>query len=129
MLFFCLSGRCDPDDLKADQRPPLPPPRLQDPRPEEEDSVTDIEAELLWENQPPPSRGDVPDRQSYSDNGRGEHHNQEASSSRRLTGTKTWTKTGTETWSSSGGRRGGLEVCVMDSLMTDVAGSWMVDVS
>ncbi|XP_047442063.1 FRAS1-related extracellular matrix protein 1b [Mugil cephalus] len=75
-------GRCEP------------PPRLQDPRPEEDDPVTDIEAELLWENQPPPSRGDVPDHQSHLDDGHKEHQDQEAPSSRRPTGTKTWTRTG-----------------------------------
>lgn len=66
---FCLSGSCDPDDLRVedDQRPlpPPPPPQLPDPpQPEEEEEgpVINIEAELLWENQPHPPRGDVPNR-------------------------------------------------------------------
>ncbi|XP_070688078.1 FRAS1-related extracellular matrix protein 1b [Pempheris klunzingeri] len=71
-------GRCDPDDLRVedDQRrlpaPPPSPPRLPDPpRPEEDPPVTDIEAELLWENQPHPPRGDVPNRRTYLDYGEG----------------------------------------------------------
>ncbi|XP_024865417.1 FRAS1-related extracellular matrix protein 1b isoform X2 [Kryptolebias marmoratus] len=57
-------GRCDPESLKVeDHQPPPGGPRLPDPhQPEEEDAVTDVEAELLWENQPHPPRGDVPNR-------------------------------------------------------------------
>ncbi|KAM7012171.1 LOW QUALITY PROTEIN: FRAS1-related extracellular matrix protein 1b [Tautogolabrus adspersus] len=79
-------GWCDPDDLRVEEdekRLPLPlppPPRLPDPpRPkEEEDPVTDIEAELLWENQPHPPRGDVPNRRPYLDYGEGEPQDQAA---------------------------------------------------
>uniref|UniRef100_A0A3B5APF7 FRAS1-related extracellular matrix protein 1-like n=1 Tax=Stegastes partitus TaxID=144197 RepID=A0A3B5APF7_9TELE len=58
-------GSCDPEDLKveADQRPPGNPPGSPPLLPEEDqDPVTDIEAELLWENHPHPPRGDVPNR-------------------------------------------------------------------
>lgn len=114
----CLSGRCDPDDLKVEEderrlpAPPLPPARLPDPpRPaeEEEDPVTDIEAELLWENQPHPPRGDVPNRRPYLDYGDGEPQDQAARSYgqihyRQLPGTG---RTG-----STGHRHGGLKVSV-----------------
>uniref|UniRef100_A0A3Q3W4W6 Calx-beta domain-containing protein n=1 Tax=Mola mola TaxID=94237 RepID=A0A3Q3W4W6_MOLML len=65
-------GKCDPDNLKVEEdRKQLPAsPRLPDPpRPgeeDEEDPVTNIEAELLWENQPHPPRGDVPNRTGKS---------------------------------------------------------------
>ncbi|XP_070764752.1 FRAS1-related extracellular matrix protein 1b [Enoplosus armatus] len=109
-------GRCDPDDLRVeeDQRRLPAPPRLPDPlRPEVEDPVTDIEAELLWENQPHPPRGDVPNRRPYLDYGEGEPQDQAASSyshshyhSRQLPGT------GTGSTGSTGlrGRHGGLKV-------------------
>ncbi|XP_035863594.1 FRAS1-related extracellular matrix protein 1b [Sander lucioperca] len=80
-------GRCDPDDLRVDEDrkrlplphpPPPPPPRLPDPPRPEEDPVTDIEAELLWENQPHPPRGDVPNRRPYLDYGDGEPQDQPA---------------------------------------------------
>ncbi|KAF1385246.1 hypothetical protein PFLUV_G00105740 [Perca fluviatilis] len=78
-------GRCDPDDLRVDEDnkqlplPPLPPLlRLPDPPRPEEDPVTDIEAELLWENQPHPPRGDVPNRRPYLDYGDGEPQDQPA---------------------------------------------------
>ncbi|XP_040896305.1 FRAS1-related extracellular matrix protein 1b isoform X2 [Toxotes jaculatrix] len=75
-------GRCDPEDLvEKDKKQLPPPPRLPDPpRPEEEDTVTDIEAELLWENQPHPPRGDVPNRRPYLDYGEGEPQDQAAPS-------------------------------------------------
>lgn len=83
--YLGLPGRCDPDDLKVDEDqkrpPPLPPPpRLPEPpRPEEEDDpVTDIEAELLWENQPHPPRGDVPHRRPFLDYGDGDPQDQAA---------------------------------------------------
>ncbi|KAM6939195.1 FRAS1-related extracellular matrix protein 1b [Lycodopsis pacificus] len=76
-------GRCDPDDLNVEEdetrllpRPPPPPPPP--PRPKEEDAVTDIEAELLWENRPHPPRGDVPNRRPYLDYGEGEPQDQPA---------------------------------------------------
>ncbi|KAK2908269.1 FRAS1-related extracellular matrix protein 1b [Channa argus] len=75
-------GRCDPDDLKVDEdenRPLLPLPRLPDPpRPEgkEEDPITEIEAELLWETQPHPPRGDVPNRRPYQEYVEGEPQDQ-----------------------------------------------------
>ncbi|XP_049444192.1 FRAS1-related extracellular matrix protein 1b [Epinephelus fuscoguttatus] len=75
-------GRCDPDDLRVEEDekrlpPPHPPPRLPEPpKPEEEDPVTDIEAELLWESQPHPPRGDVPNRRAYLDYGEGEPQDQ-----------------------------------------------------
>ncbi|KAM4575435.1 FRAS1-related extracellular matrix protein 1b [Fundulus diaphanus] len=75
-------GRCDPDDLKM-APPPPPPPQLPDPPPSthpegdmEGDPVTDIEAELLWEDQPHPPRGDVPDRQAYLNYGEVEPQDQ-----------------------------------------------------
>ncbi|XP_065812340.1 LOW QUALITY PROTEIN: FRAS1-related extracellular matrix protein 1b [Labrus bergylta] len=74
-------GRCDPDDLRVEEEEKrLPPPRLPDPPRlrEEEDPVTDIEAELLWENQPHPPRGDVPNRRPYLDYGEGEPQDQAA---------------------------------------------------
>lgn len=73
---MCLSGRCDPDDLKGEEdEKHLPAP----PRPEKDDDpVTDIEAELLWENQPHPPRGDVPNRRPYLDYGEGEPQDQAA---------------------------------------------------
>ncbi|XP_015232054.1 PREDICTED: FRAS1-related extracellular matrix protein 1-like [Cyprinodon variegatus] len=59
--------RCDPKDLKVETTPlPLPPP-LHPKEGGDEDPVIDIEAELLWENQPHPPRGDVPDRRPYLD--------------------------------------------------------------
>ncbi|XP_053178655.1 FRAS1-related extracellular matrix protein 1b [Scomber japonicus] len=78
-------GRCDPDDLRVEEDekrlppppPPPPPPHLPEP---EEDPVTDIEAELLWENQPHPPRGDVPNRRPYLDYGEGEPQDQAAPS-------------------------------------------------
>ncbi|KAM3876288.1 FRAS1-related extracellular matrix protein 1b [Diretmus argenteus] len=78
-------GRCDPEDLRVEEdeaRAPPPAPRpSQPPRPEEEeDLVTDIEAELLWENQPHPPRGDVPHRRPYLDYGEGEPQDQAAPS-------------------------------------------------
>ncbi|TMS20502.1 hypothetical protein E3U43_006995 [Larimichthys crocea] len=96
-------GRCDPDDLRVeDDEKRLPaPPRFPDPpRPEKEeeveDPVTDIEAELLWENQPQPPRGDVPNRRPYLDYGVQDPQDQAASSysqiyypSRQLPGTGT----------------------------------------
>ncbi|XP_070816237.1 FRAS1-related extracellular matrix protein 1b [Chaetodon trifascialis] len=74
-------GRCDPDDLRVEEDKKLlpAPPRLPDPPgPEEEDPVTDIEAELLWENQPHPPRGDVPNRRPYLDYGEGDPQDQAA---------------------------------------------------
>nr|XP_046247058.1 FRAS1-related extracellular matrix protein 1b isoform X2 [Scatophagus argus] len=75
-------GRCDPDDLKVEEnekRLPAPPPGLPvPPGPEEEDPVTDIEAELLWENQPQPPRGDVPNRRPYLDYEDGDPQDQAA---------------------------------------------------
>uniref|UniRef100_A0A7N8XN69 Fras1 related extracellular matrix 1b n=1 Tax=Mastacembelus armatus TaxID=205130 RepID=A0A7N8XN69_9TELE len=77
------SGRCDPDDLRVEEdkkSPPAPPPGLPDPPMPEEDPVTDIEAELLWENQPHPPRGDVPNRQPYLDYGEAQPQDQGGSS-------------------------------------------------
>lgn len=52
---------------KDEKRPPVPP---NSPRPDvEQNPITDIEAELLWESQPHPPRVDVPDRQPYLDYG------------------------------------------------------------
>uniref|UniRef100_A0A3Q3MFJ2 Fras1 related extracellular matrix 1b n=1 Tax=Mastacembelus armatus TaxID=205130 RepID=A0A3Q3MFJ2_9TELE len=76
-------GRCDPDDLRVEEdkkSPPAPPPGLPDPPMPEEDPVTDIEAELLWENQPHPPRGDVPNRQPYLDYGEAQPQDQGGSS-------------------------------------------------
>lgn len=77
-------GICEPGDLKVD-KDQQPPPRLLDPpqpREEvEEGPVTDIEAELLWESQPHPPRGDVPNRWPYLDPGDHEPQDQAASSS------------------------------------------------
>lgn len=50
---------CDPEELLEEGDKHLPPPPLVE---VEEDPVTDIEAELLWESQPHPPRGDVPSR-------------------------------------------------------------------
>lgn len=91
------SGRCHPDDLKVEEEE------------EEEDPVTDIEAELLWENQPHPPRGDVPNRRPYLDHGDQDLQDQAAPSSgqihyRQLPGTG---QTG-----STGQRHGGLKVSV-----------------
>lgn len=124
-----MSGRCDPDDLMVDEDerrfpapPPHPPPRLPDPpRPEEEeDPVTDIEAELVWENQPHPPRGDVPNRRPFLDYGDGDPQDQAAHSYsqvhyRQLPGTSTGSSTGTSTGTSTGSsghrvRHGGLKV-------------------
>lgn len=76
-------GRCDPEDLKIDlpPLPPPPPPQHPVPRPppeeeEDEDRVTEIDAELLWENQPHPPRGDVPHRRPYLDYGEVEPQDQ-----------------------------------------------------
>ncbi|XP_034438389.1 FRAS1-related extracellular matrix protein 1-like isoform X1 [Hippoglossus hippoglossus] len=87
-------GSCDPDELVVDEGGKPPPPRLPDPpRPEEdEDPVTDIEAELMWENQPHPPRGDVPNRRPYLDYGEREPQDQAGPGhapphSRRLPGT------------------------------------------
>ncbi|XP_008336132.1 FRAS1-related extracellular matrix protein 1b [Cynoglossus semilaevis] len=52
-------GMCDPEELLEEGDKHLPPPPLVE---VEEDPVTDIEAELLWESQPHPPRGDVPSR-------------------------------------------------------------------
>lgn len=76
--FLCpdlwLSGRCDPEDLKIVP----PPPQLPVPSPgeEDEDGVTEIDAELLWESQPHPPRGDVPGRRPYLDYGEVEPQDQ-----------------------------------------------------
>ncbi|XP_060934047.1 LOW QUALITY PROTEIN: FRAS1-related extracellular matrix protein 1b [Limanda limanda] len=87
-------GRCEPEELVVDEGGKAPPPRLPDPpTPEEdEDPVTDIEAELMWENQPHPPRGDVPDRRPSLDYGEREPQDQPAPGhapphSRRLPGT------------------------------------------
>ncbi|XP_076010666.1 FRAS1-related extracellular matrix protein 1b isoform X2 [Genypterus blacodes] len=79
-------GRCDPEDLMVEEdmkriSPPLPAP-AKPPKPEEleEDPVTDIEAELLWENQPHPPRGDVPHRRPYLEDGEREAQDQAAPS-------------------------------------------------
>jgi len=81
-LLCCLLGRCNPDDLKVEEDgtrlPPLPPGLPDPPRPKEEDAVTDIEAELLWENRPHPPRGDVPNRRPYLDYGEVEPQDQAA---------------------------------------------------
>ncbi|KAK1897253.1 FRAS1-related extracellular matrix protein 1 [Dissostichus eleginoides] len=82
-------GRCNPDDLmveEEDERLPTAPPPAQlpdPPRVKEEDSVTDIEAELLWENQPHPPQGDVPNRRPYLDYREGESKDQAAPHSHR----------------------------------------------
>ncbi|XP_068447643.1 FRAS1-related extracellular matrix protein 1b isoform X2 [Clinocottus analis] len=79
-----IGGRCDPDDLKEEEDetrlPPFPPPPgLPDPPSlKGEDAVTDIEAELLWENPPHPPRGDVPNRRPYLDYGEGDPQDQAA---------------------------------------------------
>lgn len=126
VVLCCVSGRCDPDDLRVeDDEKRLPaPPRLPDPpRPEKEeeveDPVTDIEAELLWENQPQPPRGDVPNRRPYLDYGVQDPQDQAASSysqiyypSRQLPGTGTG-GTGHRV------RHGGLKVSVSLSSCTD----------
>ncbi|XP_010765278.1 ephrin receptor 1-like [Notothenia coriiceps] len=82
-------GRCNPDDLmveEEDERLPTAPPPAQlpdPPRVKEEDSVTDIEAELLWVNQPHPPQGDVPNRRPYLDYREGESKDQAAPHSHR----------------------------------------------
>ncbi|KAM9365122.1 FRAS1-related extracellular matrix protein 1b [Pholidichthys leucotaenia] len=76
-------GRCDPNDLKVEeQQQPPPLPVLPDPpqTEEEEDPVTDIEAELLWQNKPSPPRGDVPNRRLYLQYGEVEPQDQAWSS-------------------------------------------------
>ncbi|XP_062419236.1 FRAS1-related extracellular matrix protein 1b [Pungitius pungitius] len=80
-------GRCDQEDLMVEQdrtqRPPLPPPPpppTDPPGPKEEDIIADIEAELLWENRPPPPRGDVPNRSLYPGYGEEEPQDQAAPS-------------------------------------------------
>ncbi|XP_036971006.1 FRAS1-related extracellular matrix protein 1b isoform X3 [Acanthopagrus latus] len=118
-------GRCDPDDLRVEEdekrfpAPPPHPPRLPDPpRPEEEeDPVTDIEAELVWENQPHPPRGDVPNRRPFLDYGDGDPQDQAAHSYsqvhyRQLPGTSTGTSTGSSGISGHRVRHGGLKVRV-----------------
>lgn len=92
----------DEDDKQLPAPPVLPDP------PSEEDLVTGIEAELLWENQPHPPRGDVPNRRLYLDYGEGIPQDQAAPSrthyhSRQLPGTGNTGTTG-----SSG--HGGLKV-------------------
>lgn len=89
-----------------------PPPRLPSPPSlveveEEEDATTNIEAELLWQSQPLPPRGDVPNRQPFLDSGDGEPQDRAAPSysrihHRQLPGTG---KTG-----STGHRHGGVKV-------------------
>uniref|UniRef100_A0A3Q1IU48 C-type lectin domain-containing protein n=1 Tax=Anabas testudineus TaxID=64144 RepID=A0A3Q1IU48_ANATE len=75
---------CDPEDLWLDQDEKRllspPPPLLPEPPSLEEDPVIDIEAELLWENQPHPPRGDVPNRRPYLDYGEGIPQDQAAPS-------------------------------------------------
>ncbi|KAK2835082.1 hypothetical protein Q5P01_015566 [Channa striata] len=79
-------GRCHPDDLNVegdvDRNPPPSPHLPQPPKPEEKepDPVTDIEAELLWETQTHPPRGDVPNRRPYLDYAEGEPQDQAAPS-------------------------------------------------
>nr|XP_020464816.1 FRAS1-related extracellular matrix protein 1-like [Monopterus albus] len=80
-------GRCDPDNLRVEEdekrlRPP--PPDLPGP---DEDPITDIEAELLWENQPHPPRGDVPNRWPFLDYEEGDPQDQ-AAPGRQLPGTR-----------------------------------------
>nr|XP_057929904.1 FRAS1-related extracellular matrix protein 1b [Doryrhamphus excisus] len=59
-------GRCDPGDLSVEEDTRQPTSTISAPLPQvEDDLVTDIEAELLWENHPHPPRGDVPDRNHY----------------------------------------------------------------
>ncbi|XP_068174802.1 FRAS1-related extracellular matrix protein 1b [Antennarius striatus] len=81
-------GRCDPDDLRVEEGEkglPSPPPHLPDPPTmEEEDPIIDIEAELVWENQPHPPRGDVPNRRPYQDYRDGDLQDQAAPSSRQI---------------------------------------------
>ncbi|KAM6922004.1 FRAS1-related extracellular matrix protein 1b [Xenentodon cancila] len=80
-------GRCDPENVKVDDHSP-PPPRLPEPlEPDvdlEGDPVTDIEAELLWENRPHPPRGDVPNRQPFLDLREAEPQDQAAPSYRHV---------------------------------------------
>ncbi|XP_061834466.1 FRAS1-related extracellular matrix protein 1b [Nerophis lumbriciformis] len=60
-------GKCDPGDLSKEEedKATLHPTIDAPPPPTEDEPVTDIEVELLWENQPHPPRGDVPNRHHY----------------------------------------------------------------
>ncbi|XP_063746795.1 FRAS1-related extracellular matrix protein 1b [Eleginops maclovinus] len=106
-------GKCNPDDLMVEEederhltRPPLA--HLPDPpRVKEEDSVTDIEAELLWENQPHPPRGDVPNRRPYLEYREGEPQDQAAPSSHNH---RSSPSTGSSGSSVPRVRQGGLKV-------------------
>ncbi|XP_061594087.1 FRAS1-related extracellular matrix protein 1b isoform X2 [Cololabis saira] len=78
-------GRCDPDDMKVDTHTPPPPLLPEPPQPDvdpEGDPVTDIEAELLWENPVHPPRGDVPNRRPFLDLREAEPQDQAAPSYR-----------------------------------------------
>ncbi|KAL1023166.1 hypothetical protein UPYG_G00037220 [Umbra pygmaea] len=67
-------GRCDPEDLRVGDDETRAP---QLPQPEEE-HVTDIQTDLLWESRPHPPRGDVPNRRPFldSEDGDGEPRDQ-----------------------------------------------------
>lgn len=119
--FSLLSGRCDPDDLRVEEdelRPPQPPPR-----PEEQDLVTDIEAELLWEAQPHPPRGDVPNRRPYLDYGGGDPQDQPVPSysHRRPPGT------GRSGDSGDYLAHGGQKVGSLTSCLQTCSGGWRVN--
>ncbi|KAM9831469.1 FRAS1-related extracellular matrix protein 1b [Neosynchiropus ocellatus] len=100
-------GLCDPDDLKVEEDLRRPPPRPPAPsRPEEQDRVTDIEAELMWESQPHPPRGDVPNRRTFLDDVEGAPQDQAAGGVLQHQGRQPWRAGGHRT------RTGGLKVQV-----------------
>lgn len=109
-----LSGGCNHDDLLEEEVKRPAPPR---PEEEEEDPVTDIEAELLWDSQPHPPRGDVPNRRPYLDYGEEEPQDQAAPSySHAHYNSRQPTRTGTR--SGPRVRHGGLKVGVSHLLVT-----------
>ncbi|XP_028254833.1 FRAS1-related extracellular matrix protein 1b isoform X3 [Parambassis ranga] len=110
-------GRCDPDDLKVEDNQPAPP-QLPAPPQVEEDPVTDIEAELLWENQPQPPRGDVPNRQLYLDYRDGEPQDQASPSYRHISPHSQLLPT-THAARTGPGLRGGPQVCVSGERRTE----------
>ncbi len=78
--YFCLPGRCNPDELIVEEdekhHPVQSLPHVPEPEPPLlEEYTPDPRAGILWENYPP--RGDVPYRTHFSHYSDGEHQDQE----------------------------------------------------